>query len=67
MVGGAAVLFRKVTTSGKWGSVSAVTKDRLANAIASGNAATVGDLVHKIAFSTGVQLTREEQQQEKQP
>jgi hypothetical protein len=61
IVGGiTGALLRKVTTSGKWGSVSAVAKDRLANEIAAGNVATVQELVHKLAFATGVQLTRDE-------
>ena len=61
IIGGiSGALLRKVTTSGKWGSVSAVTKDRLADVLASGNTAAAGDLVHKIAFSIGVTATRDD-------
>jgi hypothetical protein len=61
--GTAAKLFTKVVRSGKWQSVSAVTKDRLANYIASGDAAAAGQLIHKIGFATGVQLTKDEMRQ----
>lgn len=60
ITGKAAAMFRKVTTSAAWNSVSALTKSRLANAIAAGDRAGATDLIYRVAFATGVQKQREE-------
>lgn len=52
----------KLTTSTAWGTVSAVMKSKLANAIASGNTGEIIDLASRIGASAAAQSGADEEQ-----
>jgi hypothetical protein len=51
----------KLTTSTAWGTVSAVIKDRLADALASGDTSAIVDLTSRLGASAAAQSSEEEQ------
>ena len=57
-------VLEKVTTSPAWGTVSAVNKGRLADAIASGNAQNIIDLASRIGARAAAASVEEEEGQQ---
>jgi hypothetical protein len=52
----------KVTTSTAWGTVSAIMKDRLADALASGDTSTIVDLTSRVASRAAVETSAEDEE-----
>lgn len=63
MLGREAMLaLEKLTSSTAWGTVSALMKDRLANALASGDTSAIVDLTSRMGASAAAQSGTDEEQ-----